>query len=53
MIRGGAQPLVSGREGFRSLQVVEAIQTAAETGETVAIDLGDPGSPEGGKEAAE
>ncbi len=53
VIRGGAQPLVSGREGFRSLQVVEAIQTAAMTGETVAIDLGDPGSPAGGKEAAE
>ena len=32
-----AQPLVSGHEGTKSLQVIEAIQSAAESGETVQI----------------
>ncbi len=38
VISGRQAPLVSGREGLRSLQVVEAIQTAAQTGETVRLD---------------
>lgn len=38
VIRGEEQPLVSGEEGLKTLQVVEAIQTAARTGETVFID---------------
>ncbi|MBT8414601.1 MAG: Gfo/Idh/MocA family oxidoreductase [Boseongicola sp.] len=37
VIRDGATPLVSGREGLESLRVVEAIKTAAATGETVAL----------------
>lgn len=37
VISGEAQPMVSGREGLRSLQVVEAIQRAVETGSTVKI----------------
>lgn len=42
VIEGRVKPLVSGREGLRTLQVVEAIQTAAATGDTVHIaDLND------------
>ena len=37
VIFGRASPIVSGWEGLRSLQVVEAIQRAVETGSTVAI----------------
>ncbi len=37
VIRDGARPLVSGREGLESLRVVEAIKTAAASGETVAL----------------
>ena len=37
VIRDGATPLVSGREGLESLRVVEAIKTAAASGETVAL----------------
>jgi predicted dehydrogenase len=40
VIRDGAKPLVSGREGLESLRVVEAIKTAAATGETVALGAG-------------
>ena len=35
VIRGNAEPLVSGLEGLRTLRVVEAIQQSAETGKTV------------------
>lgn len=35
VIRGEEDPLVSGREGLRTLEVVEAIQRASRTGETV------------------
>ncbi|MCR9135853.1 MAG: Gfo/Idh/MocA family oxidoreductase [Alphaproteobacteria bacterium] len=38
VIMGNAQPVVSGREGMRSLQVIEAIQTAASTGLPVELD---------------
>lgn len=38
VIFGDAQPMVSGWEGLRSLQVVEAIQQAVETGATVKIE---------------
>ena len=38
VISGKAQPLVSGQEGLRTLQVTEAIQTAARHGETVFIE---------------
>ncbi|SDJ29903.1 Gfo/Idh/MocA family protein [Aliiruegeria lutimaris] len=37
VIRGEEAPLVSGREGLRTLRVVEAIQASAETGTTVTI----------------
>lgn len=37
VIAGRKQPLVSGEEGYRTLQVVEAIQEAAATGRTVAL----------------
>lgn len=37
VILGEAPPLVSGREGLRTLQVIEAIQTACLTGQTVEI----------------
>lgn len=37
VIRGQEPPLVSGREGLKSLRVVEAIQLAAESGETVRL----------------
>lgn len=37
VIQGVEQPLVSGLEGLRTLQVIEAIQTAAEIGKTVEI----------------
>ncbi|MEL7274413.1 MAG: Gfo/Idh/MocA family oxidoreductase [Pseudomonadota bacterium] len=35
IIQGQEKPLVSGREGLRSLQVVEAIQRAADSGQAV------------------
>ena len=38
VINKTAKPLVSGAEGTKSLQVVEAIHRAAQTGETVRID---------------
>ena len=38
VISGNEQPLVSGLEGLRTLQVIEAIQTAAKRGETVFIE---------------
>ena len=38
VIHGNAQPLVSGREGLRTLAVIDAIQTAAETGQTIHLD---------------
>ncbi len=38
VIQGLEQPLVSGAEGLKTLAVVEAIQTAASTGETVRLD---------------
>ena len=45
VIAGEEAPVVSGLEGLRSLQVVEAIQKAADTGEAVEInsvaDIGD------------
>ncbi len=37
VIKGEVEPLVSGREGFLTLQVIEAIQKAAKTGETVMV----------------
>ncbi len=37
VIAGTAAPLVSGREGLRTLQVVEAIQTAAHSNEVVEV----------------
>jgi predicted dehydrogenase len=37
VISHGEEPLVSGREGLRTLQVVEAIKTAAQTGASVDI----------------
>ena len=44
VIRGGEAPLVSGREGLESLRVVEAVATAARTGETVHL-AGRPDNP--------
>jgi predicted dehydrogenase len=37
VIADGIDPLVSGTEGLRTLQVVEAIQNAAKSGETITI----------------
>lgn len=37
VIAGKADPLVSGREGLKSLQVIEAICTAAETGRAIEV----------------
>ena len=37
VIRGEETPLVSGREGLMTLAVVEAIQRAARTGESVKV----------------
>lgn len=37
VIAGREAPLVSGQEGYRTLQVVEAIQAAAASGQTVAL----------------
>lgn len=37
VIRGEAEPLVSGREGLETLRVVEAVARAAATGETVKV----------------
>lgn len=39
VIEGKASPRVPGREGLRSLQVIEAIKKAAETGERTMLDL--------------
>ncbi len=38
VIRGDAEPLVSGLEGLKTLRVVEAIQQSADTGETVMLN---------------
>lgn len=38
VIRGQEQPLVSGLEGVRTLEVIEAIQNSARTGETVLLN---------------
>ncbi len=38
VIRGQEAPLVSGREGLRTLALIEAIKTAAETGAPVDLD---------------
>jgi predicted dehydrogenase len=37
VILGKESPLVSGAEGLKTLQVIEAIQTAARTGEKILI----------------
>ena len=42
VIRGEASPLVSGREGLRTLRVIEAIQDSAQTGQTVFISHESP-----------
>lgn len=38
VIRGTAEPLVSGEEGLRTLRVIEAIKTAAATGTRVVLE---------------
>ena len=38
VIRGEGKPLVSGREGLESLRVIEAIKTAAATGQGVSLN---------------
>ena len=48
VVAGDEQPLVSGEEGLRTLQVIEAIQTAVRRGETVVIDS-QPGAPAAAK----
>ncbi|WP_342740553.1 hypothetical protein [Bradyrhizobium sp. B117] len=37
VIRGTADPVVSGREGLKTLSVIDAIKRAAETGDLVSI----------------
>ncbi len=41
VIRGEDEPLVSGREGLRTLEVIEAIKRSAETGRTIALNAND------------
>ena len=38
VVRGEVEPLVSGREGLRTLEVIEAIQRSAGTGEVVSLE---------------
>jgi predicted dehydrogenase len=38
VIAGTSEPLVSGEEGLRTLQVVDAIQRSSETGETIRLE---------------
>jgi predicted dehydrogenase len=38
VIRGEEQPLVSGLEGLKSLQVIEAVRQSAQTGRTITIE---------------
>ncbi len=38
VISGTSEPLVSGEEGLRTLQVVDAIQRSSETGETIRLE---------------
>lgn len=38
LIRGGAEPLVSGRDGLQNLRVTEAISKAAKTGKVIEIN---------------
>ena len=38
VIRGCEDPLVSGHEGLRTLAVINAIHTAAQTGRLVSVD---------------
>ncbi|MDD9883432.1 MAG: hypothetical protein OXU62_02670, partial [Gammaproteobacteria bacterium] len=40
VIRGEVAPLVNARDGLASLAAVEAINHAAESGESVAVDAG-------------
>jgi predicted dehydrogenase len=40
VIRGNEAPLVSGREGLRSLAVVDAIQRSAKSGELIRLEEG-------------
>ena len=37
VIAGSETPLVSGKEGFETLRVIEAIQSSAATGQTVKL----------------
>ena len=39
VVRGDAQPLVSAHDGLMNLRVTEAITMAAQSGQTVQIDL--------------
>ena len=38
VIRGTEKPLVSGREGLNTLKVIEAVKTAAQTGQRIVIE---------------
>jgi predicted dehydrogenase len=40
VIRGEAEPIVSGRDGLNSLRVTEAVSEAARTGQVVRTGLG-------------
>ena len=42
VIRGEAEPLVSGQDGLRTVQVIEAIRASITTGERTEIDYGAP-----------
>ena len=37
VIRGTAEPVVSGREGLKTLRVIDAVKRAAETGAVVPV----------------
>ncbi|MEM7239056.1 MAG: Gfo/Idh/MocA family oxidoreductase [Pseudomonadota bacterium] len=48
VVNGDEEPLVSGREGLKTLAVIEAIQTAARSGESVFLG---PSSDQSGRQA--
>jgi len=53
VIQGHAEPLVSGREGLRTLQVIESIQLAAQTEQTVFVGRDDESQGPEGEQAAQ
>ncbi|MBC8157710.1 MAG: hypothetical protein H8E94_00095 [Alphaproteobacteria bacterium] len=38
LVRGEVEPLVSGLEGLKTLQVIEAVKESARTGESITLE---------------